>query len=92
MSLMKSIKSKAKELYGNFQADTGIVKDTAGATSITALVVGLIFIAYLVPMGLRELANANMTGVDATQQGLFGLIGLMVVLGLVKRYSGDAQD
>jgi hypothetical protein len=42
-------------------------------------------------MGLRELANANLTGVDATQASLFGLIGLMVVLGLVKKFSNEAE-
>ena len=53
------------------------------------LMVALIFLAYLLPVGLDALAGVNDTAWTTAEKTLFGLVGLFAVIGVVSKIAGD---
>jgi hypothetical protein len=57
--------------------------------AIIGLMIALIFLAYLMPVGLDALAGVNDTAWTTAEQTLFGLVGLFAVIGVVSKIAGD---
>lgn len=67
-------------------------KDNMGAMApkaIIGLMIALIFLAYLLPVGLDALAGVNDTAWTTAEKTLFGLVGLFAVIGVVSKIAGD---
>jgi hypothetical protein len=66
-------------------------KDNVGAMApgaIIGLMIALIFLAYLMPVGLDALAGVNDTAWTTAEKTLFGLVGLFAVIGVVSKIAG----
>ena len=54
-------------------------------TAIIGLMIALIFLAYLMPVGLDALATVNTSAWTTAEGTLFGLVGLFAVIGVVSK-------
>jgi hypothetical protein len=57
--------------------------------AIIGLMIALIFLAYLLPVGLDALSGVNDTAWTTAEKTLFGLVGLFAVIGVVSKIAGD---
>ena len=65
-----------------------LVEDTRGSiapAAIIGLMIALIFLAYLMPVGLDALATVNTSAWTTAEGTLFGLVGLFAVIGVVSK-------
>jgi len=69
------------------------IKESAVATMAPSVIIGLmislIFLAYLMPVGLDALASVNTSAWTTAESTLFGLVGLFAVIGVVSKIASD---
>lgn len=69
------------KLVNIFNEENGSLAPAA----IIGLMIALIFLAYLMPVGLDALATVNTSAWTTAEGTLFGLVGLFAVIGVVSK-------
>jgi len=76
---------KIVTFWKDCKAVRGDTSASLAPTAIIGLMIALIFLAYLMPVGLDALATVNTSAWTTAEGTLFGLVGLFAVIGVVSK-------
>lgn len=75
------VDAETTRLVKTFKNDGGMLDTKA----IIGLVIGIVILAALLPTAISSLNGANLTGWDATQTAIWGIMGLIILAVVVMK-------
>lgn len=81
MDFKETLDAGTTAIVTKFKNDGGMMDTKA----IIGLVIGIVILAALLPTAVTALNNANLTGWDATQTAIWGILGLIILAVVVMK-------